>query len=63
MIVSHPSNLARLIDFYGGHMYDERDAATEKIIKPGVIDRMPDMEEMRRTSSQWVLRTHNITKP
>lgn len=48
MIVSHPSNLARLIDFYGGHMYDERDAATEKIIKPGVIDRMPDMEEMRR---------------
>jgi threonine synthase len=48
MIVSHPSNLARLIDFYGGHMYDERDAATEKILKPGVIDRMPDMEEMRR---------------
>jgi len=48
MIVSHPSNLARLIDFYGGHMYDERDAATEKILRPGVIDRMPDMEEMRR---------------
>jgi threonine synthase len=48
MIVSHPSNLARLIDFYGGHMYDERDAATDKIVRPGVIDRMPDMEEMRR---------------
>jgi len=48
MIVSHPSNLARLIDFYGGHMYDERDGATEKITKPGVIDRMPDMEEMRK---------------
>lgn len=48
MIVSHPSNLARLIDFYGGHMYDERDAATEKIVRPGVIDRMPDMEEMRK---------------
>jgi threonine synthase len=48
MIVSHPSNIARLIDFYGGHMYDERDAATDKIISPGVIDRMPDMEEMRR---------------
>jgi threonine synthase len=48
MIVSHPSNLARLIDFYSGHMYDERDAATEKITKPGVIDRMPDMEEMRK---------------
>lgn len=48
MIVSHPSNLARLIDFYGGHMFDERDGATEKIIRPGVIDRMPDMDEIRR---------------
>lgn len=48
MIVSHPSNLARLIDFYGGHMYDERDPSTEKIVRPGVIDRMPDMDEMRR---------------
>jgi threonine synthase len=48
MIVSHPSNLARLVDFYGGHMYDERDASSEKIIRPGVVDRMPDMDEMRR---------------
>ncbi|MHB8110264.1 MAG: threonine synthase [Syntrophorhabdaceae bacterium] len=48
MIVSHPSNLARLIDFYGGHMFDERDAATGNVIKPGVIDRMPDMKAMRR---------------
>jgi threonine synthase len=48
MIVSHPSNLARLVDFYGGHMYDEREGATDTIIRPGVIDRMPDMDEMRR---------------
>lgn len=48
MIVSHPSNLARLIDFYGGHMYDERDPVTGNIIKPGIIDRMPDMDEMRK---------------
>ncbi len=48
MIVSHPSNLARLIDFYGGHMYDERDPATRQVVKPGVIDRMPDMDEMKR---------------
>lgn len=48
MIVSHPSNLARLIDFYGGHMFDARDPVTGKITKPGVIDRMPDMEAMRR---------------
>lgn len=48
MIVSHPSNLARLIDFYGGHIYDERDSATGNVIKPGVIDKMPDMDAMRR---------------
>ncbi len=48
MIVSHPSNLARLIDFYGGHMFDERDDVTDNVVKPGVIDRMPDLEAMRR---------------
>ena len=47
MIVSHPSNLARLIDFYGGHMYDARDSETKKVITPGVIDKMPNLEEMR----------------
>lgn len=47
MIVSHPSNLVRLIDFYGGHMYDERDPVTGNVTKPGIIDRMPDMAGMR----------------
>ena len=47
MIVSHPSNLTRLIDFYGGHMYDERDQNTKKVTKPGVIDKMPSLEKMR----------------
>jgi len=48
MIVSHPSNLARLIEFYGGHMYDRRDSTTAKVIKSGVIDRMPDLRAMKR---------------
>jgi threonine synthase len=48
MIVSHPSNLTRLIDFYGGHMHDERDPATDNVLRPGVITRMPDMDAMRR---------------
>ena len=48
MIVSHPSNLARLIDFYGGHMYDLRDPDTGNVVRPGVIDRMPDMSRMRQ---------------
>lgn len=47
MNVSHPSNLARLVDFYGGHMYDERSPATGTVVRPGVIDRMPNLEEMR----------------
>ncbi len=46
MIVSHPSNLARLIDFYGGHMYDERDPVTKKVLQEGVIDKMPDLNAM-----------------
>ena len=48
MIVSHPSNLARLVDFYGGHMFDERDPDTSNVLKAGIIDRMPDTEEMRK---------------
>jgi threonine synthase len=48
MIVSHPSNLARLFDFYGGYMYDERDPVTGNVSRPGVIGRMPDMDAMRR---------------
>ncbi|MBT4870515.1 MAG: threonine synthase [Candidatus Diapherotrites archaeon] len=47
MIVSHPSNLARLIDFYDGHMYDERDAGTKKVTNPGMIDKMPNVEAMK----------------
>lgn len=48
MVVSHPSNLARLIDFYEGHMFDERDHQTKKVIRPGVIDKMPDIAAMRK---------------
>lgn len=47
MVVSHPSNLARLIDLYGGHMFDERDPQTQKVTRPGIIDRMPDIASMR----------------
>ncbi|MBN2325449.1 MAG: threonine synthase [Spirochaetes bacterium] len=47
MIVSHPSNIARLIEFYGGHIFDERDEAKRNVKRPGVIDKLPDMESMR----------------
>ncbi len=48
MIVSNPSNLARLIDLYGGHIHDERDPDSGKVVCEGVIDRMPDLDAMRR---------------
>jgi threonine synthase len=48
MIVSNPSNFARLIEFYGGHVHDEREEKTGNVMRPGVIDRMPDIEAMRR---------------
>jgi threonine synthase len=47
MNVSHPSNLARLFDLYGGHIYDERDQLTGEVKRKGIIDKMPDMEGLR----------------
>lgn len=47
MIVSNPSNFARLIDLYGGHVFDERNEQG-KVIQEGVVDIMPDIEAMRR---------------
>ncbi len=47
MIVSHPSNVIRLVDLYGGHIYDERDN-TGKVVKSGVIDIQPDMNALRQ---------------
>ena len=47
MIVSNPSNFARLVDLYGGHVYDRRDE-NGKVIQEGVMDVQPDIEAMRR---------------
>lgn len=47
MNVGHPSNLARLIDIYGGWLADERDSEN-KIIKKGVLKKKPDMEKLKR---------------
>ncbi len=47
MIVSHPSNFARLIEFYGGHLYDHRDEETKKVTKPGILEKLPDLTSMQ----------------
>ncbi len=48
MVVSHPSNLSRLFDLYGGHMFDERDPVSKKVVREGVIDVMPDLKAMKK---------------
>ncbi len=56
MKVSHPSNLARLFDFYKGHMYDKREG--KKVVHEGFITKMPDIEAMRKDFF-----VHSITNP
>jgi len=46
MNVGHPSNLARLIDIYGGWITDERNE-NGKVTKQGVLKQKPDMERMK----------------
>lgn len=46
MNVGHPSNLARLIELYGGWMTDERNADGE-VLRKGVLNEKPDMERLR----------------
>ncbi len=47
MNVGHPSNLARLIDLYGGWLTDERDAQG-RVIRKGVLKKSPDINLMRK---------------
>lgn len=47
MIVSHSSNLAKLIDIYDVQMVDERDSKTKKVVKKGFILKEPNIEKMR----------------
>lgn len=46
MIVSNPSNFARLVDLYGGHVSDQR-GTDGKVVREGVMDRAPDIAAMR----------------
>ncbi|MBW2975129.1 threonine synthase [Candidatus Woesearchaeota archaeon] len=47
MNVGHPSNMARLIELYGGWLIDERNEKGE-VIRKGVLKERPDMEALRR---------------
>lgn len=47
MMVSHPSNVARLFDLYGGHIFDAR--TNGKITEAGIVDVLPDMNALKKT--------------
>lgn len=47
MNVGHPSNLARLIDLYGGWLLDGRDKEG-MVTRKGVLKEKPDMEALRK---------------
>ncbi|MBI2129022.1 threonine synthase [Candidatus Woesearchaeota archaeon] len=47
MNVGHPSNLARLIDLYGGWLFDERNEKGE-VVRKGILNKKPDMEKLRK---------------
>lgn len=47
MNVGHPSNLARLVDLYGGRLTDERDESGN-VIRKGVMKIVPDIMRLRK---------------
>jgi threonine synthase len=47
MNISNPSNFARLVDFYRGHVYDERNSGGS-VIREGVMAITPDVEAMKK---------------
>ncbi|MCX8082606.1 MAG: threonine synthase [bacterium] len=59
MNVGHPSNLARLIDLYGGWLMDERDN-NGKVIRRGVLKVSPDMESMRKDFVSFSIREEEV---
>lgn len=61
MNVGHPSNLARLIDLYGGCIYDERDCSG-KVVKYGILKIKPDMEKLRNDFVSFSITDEEVEK-
>ena len=61
MDVGHPSNLARLIDFYKGWLYDERDKKGNEIRK-GILRKKPDMKKLRHDFISFSITNKEVDK-
>ncbi len=61
MNIGHPSNLARLIDFYGGWLYDER-SEDGNVVKKGVLKEKPDMKMLRKDFASFSITDQEVNK-
>ncbi len=61
MNIGHPSNLARLIDLYGGWLYDKRNK-DGKIVKKGVLKEKPDMKKLRKDFASFSITDEEVAK-
>ncbi len=57
MNVGHPSNLARLIDIYGGWIFDKRNI-DGNVTKKGVLKKLPDLEKMKKDFISFSIDEH-----
>lgn len=60
MNIGHPSNLARLVDLYGGRLYDKRDR-NGNIVKKGILGKKPDMKRMRRDFTSYSISDEEVS--
>jgi threonine synthase len=61
MNVGHPSNLARVIDLYGGWLTDDRDERGN-VLKKGVLRKKPDMERLRNDFIAYSITDEEVDK-
>jgi len=61
MNIGHPSNLARLVDLYGGWLYDERSKDGD-IIKKGILKEKPDMKKLRKDFASFSVTDREVDK-
>ena len=61
MDVGHPSNLARLIDLYGGWLYDKRDK-DGKVVKKGILRKKPGMKRLRHDFASFSIKNEEVNK-
>lgn len=61
MNIGHPSNLARLVDLYGGWIYDKRNKKGQ-IVKNGILKKNPDMKKLRKDFASYSIKDEEAGK-